>query len=175
MKGKLINRWGDYRLYVNETPYATTGDSPYKKLSKQNCDEIFGVVDIEPFIIEDSKGRTIDNESYELGFKRAVKLMGDKKFSENDMYKMFIYGRSIDTAKKHVKELEDKPIDEFFNDFIQSLQQTEWDVIMEMEYDESCCKDKCQDPELDICDDGCAMATLVPKLDADGCLILKRI
>ena len=74
MKGKLINRWGDYRLYVNETPYATTGDSPYKKLSKQNCDDLFGEVDIEPFIIEDSKGRTIDNESYELGFKRAKKL-----------------------------------------------------------------------------------------------------
>ena len=74
MKGKLINRWGDYRLYVNETPYATIGDSPYKKLSKQNCDELFGEVDIEPFIIEDSKDKTIYNESYELGFKRAKKL-----------------------------------------------------------------------------------------------------
>jgi hypothetical protein len=74
MKAILINRWGDYRLYVNETPYATIGDSPYKKLSKQNCDNLFGMVDIEPFIIEDSKGRTIYHESYELGFKRAMKL-----------------------------------------------------------------------------------------------------
>jgi hypothetical protein len=74
MKAILVNRWGDYRLYVNKTPYATTGDSPYKKLSKQNCDDLFGVVDIESFIIEDSKGRTIYHESYELGFKRAMEL-----------------------------------------------------------------------------------------------------
>jgi hypothetical protein len=74
MKAKLINRWGNYRLYVNETPYASTGDSPYKKLSKQNCDGLFGMVDIETFIIEDSKDKTIYNESYELGFKRAMKL-----------------------------------------------------------------------------------------------------
>ena len=79
MKGKLINRWGDYRLYVNETPYATIGDSPYKKLSKQNCDNLFGVVDIEPFIIEDSKDRTIYHESYELGFKRAMELYQPKE------------------------------------------------------------------------------------------------
>lgn len=93
MKGKLINRWGNYRLYVNEMPYASTGDSPYKKLSKQNCDELFGMVDIEPFIIEDSKGRTIDCESYELGFKRAMELYQPKAIdvwilavSNNNLY-----------------------------------------------------------------------------------------
>jgi hypothetical protein len=44
MKTKLIHRGnGDYRLYVNEIPYATTENSPYKKLSKQNCDELFVV------------------------------------------------------------------------------------------------------------------------------------
>jgi hypothetical protein len=78
MKAKLINRWGNYRLYVNETPYASTGDSPYKKLSKQNCDGLFGMVDIETFIIEDSKDKTIYNESYELGFKRAMELYQPK-------------------------------------------------------------------------------------------------
>jgi hypothetical protein len=49
MKAKLINRGnGDYKLYVDETTYATTSDSPYKKLSKQNCDELFwGLYDTE--------------------------------------------------------------------------------------------------------------------------------
>ena len=93
MKAKLINRWGNYRLYVNETPYASTGDSPYKKLSKQNCDELFGMVDIETFIIEDSKDKTIYNESYELGFKRAMELYQPKEIdvvilavSNNNLY-----------------------------------------------------------------------------------------
>lgn len=39
MKGKLIKRGIDeYILYVNDVlPYATTDNSPYKKLSLKNC------------------------------------------------------------------------------------------------------------------------------------------
>lgn len=129
MKGKLINRWGDYRLYVNETPYATTGDSPYKKLSKQNCDDLFGEVDIEPFIIEDSKGRTIDNESYELGFKRAMELFQPNEIDVEIEIQKVIDETKIVGAVKGVKGSGNK---------ITTYKS-------------------------------------VPKLDADGCLILKRI
>jgi hypothetical protein len=101
MKAILINRWGDYRLYVNETPYATIGDSPYKKLSKQNCDNLFGMVDIEPFIIEDSKGRTIYHESYELGFKRAMKLFQPNKiYVEIEFEEFESYDENLDIIKK---------------------------------------------------------------------------
>ena len=52
-----------------------------------------------------------------------------------------------------------------FTNVIQSLQQTEWDVIVEME----CCGN--YSPPCNInCEYGPK-----PKLDADGCLILTRI
>jgi len=36
----------DYKLYSHDSCIATTHESPYKRLSKENCDEIFGVVDV---------------------------------------------------------------------------------------------------------------------------------
>jgi hypothetical protein len=155
MKGKLINRWGDYRLYVNETPYASTGDSPYKKLSKQNCDDLFGVIDIDPFIIEDSKGRTIDNESYELGFKRAMELNNTKHYTLEDM--MNCWNKAL-TFQNHK---------ESFGHYIQSLQQNEWDVEIEMEDDKDTLVDNVEQFLKELGDK--------PKLDENGCLILKRI
>jgi hypothetical protein len=39
---------GDYKLYNTDgSCMATTKESPYKKLSVKNCDEIFGVVDVD--------------------------------------------------------------------------------------------------------------------------------
>ncbi len=179
MKGKLIKRSEtDYRLYVNEIPFATTDNSPYKKLSIKNCEAIERGYDLDELVIDeipDSSSTTLQVQRMRFihGFQKALEILSDKKFSEQDMYKMFIYGRSIDTAKKHLKELEDKPIDEFFNDFIQSLQQTEWDVevVMEPEYIRmggvkgvKGSSTKLSNPAY-----GCK------KTDENGCLILKRI
>jgi hypothetical protein len=39
---------GDYKLYNTDgSCMATTKESPYKKLSVKNCDDIFGVVDVD--------------------------------------------------------------------------------------------------------------------------------
>jgi hypothetical protein len=101
------------------------------------------------------------------GFNKAMELNKDKLFSQEDMYKMFIYGDSIITAKKHVNTLKNKPLDEFFNDFIQSLQQpTEIEVEIEM---------TCDGVQTGLCMPEICDCNIIPRLDEERCLILKRL
>ena len=96
-------------------------------------------------------------EAFKKGVATILEILGDKKFSEEDM-KSFArnYYREIreNTSNLLWTQLADKCIEEH----IQSLQQTEWDVEIEME-------DKLL---------GLSLINPIPKLDADGCLILKR-
>ena len=94
---------------------------------------------------EDSLQRKVD---FTLGFLSALEILGDKKFSEEDMINFAEYCKG-DLMK--TKDL--------FNEY-QSLQQTEWDVEIEQELIQSSIE-------------GEAIWKL--KLDKDGCLILKRI
>ena len=153
MEGKLIKTENGYGLKDCELIAFVSSRRPehkHHKLSLKNCQAIehgYDLEDIKRKVFDGFDGQpdSFTIAAVERTIQIMVELMGDKKFSEQDMYKMFIYGRSIDTAKKHIKKLEDKPMDEFFNDFIQSLQKTEWDVTF--------------DPD---------------ELDAEGRLILKR-
>jgi hypothetical protein len=170
MKAKLINRGnGDYKLYVDETTYATTSDSPYKKLSKQNCDEIFGVVDVERlaeeyFLNEYSwnKKNTLPYKDSDVqltkndfikGFNKHAELNKDKVFNLSDMKRAFNCGRDLES------------IDRFeewrtFTNFIDSLQPIEIEVEIVMDA-----------VPADRAPNGWST---FPKLDSNGCLILKR-
>lgn len=169
VSGYILSLNGDI-----DDPYAIVNeelakDHEWHRLSLKNCQAIERGYDLDELAkaeypigeVWNDEEALIRELAFKKGFQKALELMGDKKFSEQDMYKMFIYGRSIDTAKKHLKELEDKPIDEFFNDFIQSLKQKEWDVEIETV------------PALS--NNGNVYYGDIPKLDADGCLILKKI
>ena len=86
MKTTLIKDEDGYSLFTREEnstnrkfTASISGMYVDYKLSKQNCDDLFGMIDIEPFMIEDSYGRVIYNESYELGFKRAMELYQPKE------------------------------------------------------------------------------------------------
>lgn len=83
----------------------------------------------------------------------SLEILGDKKFSEEDVRKAFESG--YETLES------DRTYNEHYEEMIQSLQQTEWEVIVEMEY---------QGFE----EDGKVREAYLPKLDANGCLILKR-
>jgi hypothetical protein len=158
MKAKLIKTDKDNYILVDSTKgvydkgylIGSSIECDVNKLSKQNCDDLFGVIDIDPFIIEDSKGRTIDNESYELGFKRAMELNNTKHYTLEDM--MNCWNKAL-TFQNHK---------ESFGHYIQSLQQTEWDVEIEMEINLNG-------------KNGLDRAKMILKLDENGCLILKRI
>jgi hypothetical protein len=131
------------------------------KLSKQNCDELFGVVDIEKLAFEHSNylgGRCSNRayKSYKEGFNKAMELNKDKVFTLEDMRKAFDEG--CDTVDS------DERFDDVFNRTIQSLQQpTEIEVEIEME-----------DIRLPY---GSSQSYIksIPKLDPNGCLILKRV
>ena len=178
MKGKLIKQNGiidgvDYYLIIDGKIYhtnpLTSGLVNGGKLSVKNCESIVNGYDLDELAKADADLRYNQLGEEELwltrvtgieyGFNLALEILGDKKFSEEQMFKMFIYGDSITTAKKHVKALEDKSMDDLFNDFVQSLQQTEWDVEVEMRPASLVYKTD----------------ETLPKLDENGCLILKRM
>jgi hypothetical protein len=116
------------------------------ELSLKNCQAIENGYDLDD-IVEQTKQTLEDSrissyESFKIGFQKALELLGDKKFSEEDLKKIIHWS----TLDKDVRLSEEE--------LFKSLQQTEWDVEIEMEYH----------PTFHI-----------QKLDADGCLILKRI
>ena len=158
----------EYKLYGEDNScIATTQESPHKRLSKQNCDEIFGVINIIDLAERNSKH---SEEDYIEGFNKAVELNKDKLFTVEDVKRMFElgieYGHRLGyTGLNHTNEV------------IQSLQQpTEIEVEIEMEsygYCEGCIKAgiwHCA--HADTC--GYAETRERQKLDANVCLILKK-
>jgi len=163
MKGKLNKVDNGYVLLVDNIMYATDND----KLSQSNCDEIFGIVDVNKLAEEwvfDKNGHKWSNNdnsagdnygSYKEGFNKAMELNKDRLFTIEDMKRAYLESNKY----------------EWFGDLIKSIQQpTEIEVEIKMEpcfYDDSLggfstsyTEDKPKEQ---------------PKLDSDGCLILKKI
>jgi hypothetical protein len=174
MKAKLIKTENGYGLEdVGIIAFYSSKRPVHKhyKLSKQNCDEIFGVVDVEKYVDEyAAEWEYTERIGFRDGFNKAMELNKDKRFTLDDMHKMFYLGSLLQTDLKSGK-LEYKPKGEVFNDYIQPLQQPkEIEVEIKMEpcfYDDSLggfstsyTEDKPKEQ---------------PKLDSDGCLILKKV
>jgi hypothetical protein len=125
MEVKLVKRDDHYGLY-NEDGHkiAATLDGCNSKLSKQNCNEIFGVVDVE-------------------------------KLAENK------YGKGIYEIEQVDAYIEG------FNKAMELYQPTEIEVEIDMQ---------CLDPTCDgINRKGICIPGDKPKLDSQGCLMLKKI
>lgn len=161
MEGKLIKRGeGDYKLFVNDTPYAQSKKSPYKKLSIQNCQAIENGYDLDELAKDCEINPTYAHEQgFITGFQKAVEILGDKKFSEKLLVD-FVYFINDRHFNKYTVDTDEVDL------YLESLQQNEWDVEIEMEqYVKYVPK---------------SLATVYPtggvrpKLDAAGNLILKR-
>jgi hypothetical protein len=158
-----------YTLMVGDKMIAST-DSDFQtdyeigKLSKKNCDEIFGVVDVDKLgqkhyevhikrghTQEDSLQRKID---FIIGFNKAMEL-NDKLFTVEDIKKAF--NRAYDLPKYLEKDI----MNEIFDDYIQSLQQPR---EIEVEVGQTLVQSSI---------DGEAIWKY--KLDENGCLVLKKI
>ena len=96
MKGKLSKSDIQYRLHNEEgIVIATSYDG---KLSKQNCDEIFGVIDVEKladeYIVIKPKHREHEHNlavsAYIEGFNKAMELNKDKLFTLEEVMQAFI-------------------------------------------------------------------------------------
>jgi len=174
---KLIKHKEGYSLCIEETgsnsrEFIATTDGMYVKhrLSKENCDEIFGVVDVRKLAREYVDSQPDDFEytsdeywnsqvDFKNGFNKAMELNKDKLFTVEDMVGYFDW---------HKKQgyVSHEPYD--IHEYIQSLQQPkEIEVEIEMKsnlhigeiVDESYPKD---------------FPTSIPKLDENGCLILSK-
>ena len=151
MEGKLIKVENGYVLMVNNIMYATDND----KLSLKNCEAIENGYDLDELAVLSTKEEStiVGNQKMAIGFikgfQKAIEILGDKKFSEEDVKNVYL------NSFKH----------EWFGDCIKSLQQTEWDVEVviecgEVKQCECSSNENCLNPQ--------------PKLDEDGCLILRR-
>lgn len=185
MEAKLIKHGHSYALVLNKKLVAFAHPEDFSengtigKLCIDNCQAIernFDLVD-HAIAYAGEKGRYSDPhgfsekqiglwEGYIDGFEQALKLMADKKFSEDDVREAIVKAR--ETVRGEFLE-SDKSI-------IQSLQQTEWLVEVEMEKYGRC--ELCLKAGMWHCAhaDSCGSAVEAerPKLDAEGCLILKR-
>jgi hypothetical protein len=170
MKGfELVKREDHWALY-NEDGHkiASTLDGCNSKLSIKNCEAIergYDLFEIAHEACNITDPLRLDSQKYKQdpyfmigfnkGFQKALEFLGDNKFSELDMRIAYDAGcNNIDA---------DNNID--FQDTINSLQQTEFDVEIEMEYKQQLANGYKNQYE----------NVVVPKLDAEGNLILKRI
>jgi hypothetical protein len=163
-----------YLVDENNDTIATTDrilikeDGYMKKLSIKNCEAIANGYDLDELTSERLSTRFNENsgyhkfvfvEAFKDGFQKALELLGDKKFSEEDVLKEL---NKLNTMPNSI-------LDTFTDDgemvtmkwFEQSLQRTEWDVEIETT----------QIPA----DRAPGGWDISPKLDSDGNLILKRI
>ena len=167
MEAKLIKKNNNYYLKHNDKIIGTIDAHPLSsinvmKLSLKNCQEIELGYDLDELAkefvdYEDSLYHSTIKNTYMHGFQKALEILGDKKFSEDDVNLAFVLGKNKDESR--------------INKLINSrLEQTEWDVeicnIMDCIGGNPCNGTSFE----------CNHCTNIgePKLDANGCLILKR-
>ena len=163
MEGKLIKMMEGYIISLTgniDDIYAITNkelaeEHGFYFISLKNCQAIELGYDLDELAVLSTKEETtiVGNQKmaqgFIKGFQKCLEILGDKKFSEDDMKEAYSRG----FLQQGIKS---------FNSLIQSLQQTEWDVEIVM------------DSWFKNGHDGKIVDTN-PKLDADGCLILRKI
>lgn len=159
MKAKLIKTEVNYLLENKEGVIiaSTSLNKEGKSLSKQNCDEIFGVYspsELSKVLTEGERG------AFEFGYCLAREHNKDKVFTLEDMLKAIQFGED----NTDIESFDDIPEEDKLQ-FIQSLQQpTEIEVEIEMETVNDGLDEMAQPQYIKV-----------PKLDSEGCIILKKI
>ena len=189
MEGKFELQFEDGEYYLvdsnsNDT-VATTDkvllkeyDGYMKKLSLKNCESIANGYDLDELAREAcniTDPLRLDSQKYKQdpyfkigfnkGFQKALEILSDKKYTEIELYRAFL----INSAGN------DTTLRNFFEQTVLPMfQQTEWDVEIKTEkvIDET----KIVGAIKGVKGSGNKITTYksVPKLDEDGCLILKR-
>ena len=178
MKAKLIKKifsGGEYEYTLHLDGeidiHAKSGvGHGWYKLSKQNCDEIFGVVDVEKlaneaFPDESEPGwrdsfSPRERKGFREGFNKAMELNKDKVFTLSNLRKAF-------------NSLENHP-NRTFTELVALLQPTEIEVEIEMEYIGECNGNDNNGCFQDSPGHNCRCFEYKPKLDSEGCLILTK-
>jgi hypothetical protein len=155
MKGKLIKT--DVNYILEDDKGVVIASTSLKRveglsLSLKNCQAIELGYDLDELAygcdLYEKMNFVGQMNAFKLGFQKALEILGDKKYTEKDIDKAYWAGMQFVGEDKGS-----------FGEFIQSLQQTEWDIEVVME-------------KVDL-SFGCYK--IQQKFDSDGCLILKRI
>jgi hypothetical protein len=174
MEAKLIKTGNEYLLkdLKGEVLAITSGLKEGRMLSLKNCQAIERGYDLDELAKEEllkaeKRHKLLSPITYRdgviKGFRKALEILGDKKFSEENIEEAFAFGQ--------LNQLHNQKYFSGSKTYIQSLQQTEWDVeicnIMDCIGGNPCNGTSFE----------CNHCTNIgePKLDADGCLILKKI
>lgn len=177
---KLVKRDDRYDLYDESTGQKIASNLMQGnglKLSTKNCEAISNGYDLDAIVNKIDTPEGYDQYQYDSGirkgFELALEILGDKKFCEEDMISAYIEGTNDGAQFESMMDYDHSDNSEAQNfseqaeqDFRKLLQKTEWEVEVEMEPTRS-------DTVFDI--NGNLKPTERPKLDADGCLILKRL
>jgi hypothetical protein len=132
-----------------------------QKLSKENCDEIFGVIDVEKLAEENypsgddwtEEQSLIRKLAFKNGFKKAMELNKDKLFTLEDVLDAWELGATegLPLTKSKKEKL------------LESLKEIEVEIEMESTRTIHAMTDK-----------GIKTFTQKEKLDENGCLILTK-
>ena len=177
MKATLVKKQeGWYNLYQNDIGIGSTHtELQGYKLSLKNCQAIERGYDLDELAkieypiceVWNDEEALIRELAFKKGFQKALEILGDKRFSEKDMSKMMLA-----TSEWLNSEIE-YGADELIKKVIQSIQQTEWDVEIEMGYVGECNGNNDNGCFQDSSGHNCGCFKRKPKLDSNGCLILK--
>jgi hypothetical protein len=177
---KLVKRENDYCLYneSEETIAASWANVTGKKLSKQNCDEIFGVVDVEKLAEKEyptfnlelnltTSFNTLAQVPFIKGFNKAMELNKDKMFTLGDVATILVDLLNDISNWKYRGTSTD-----IINQILEKIQQpTEIEVEIEMENKEYILNQNGEGFE----DQSYRTWEKVPKLDSNGNLILRKL
>ena len=171
MKAKLYKVLDQYHLYDGNKAIATTivgNPMLLPNLSKQNFDEIFGIIDVEKLAdeylekhfsigLDTNYIQNIVSDGIKYGFNKAMALNKDKVFALEEVHKLLRLIHILPNFE--LEQFEDEnnvlQIDTFISHHIQ--QPTEIEVEIESK----------------IAIDGHTI--LGYELDSEGCLILKKL
>lgn len=191
----ILKHRGDYDYFLlsrtenSEAVQASliTDDEFEQKLSKQNCDEIFGVVNIEKLISEadtshlslytSDANQFMFDEGFKIGFNKAIELNKDKEFTKDDIRNAIAFGVNLGLSNNIGNSFEfSKTLDRW----IEIIQQEAYEIQVEVEMEWMPKTNYCtscgnggkylESP----CDHKNDCENWRPKLNENGCLILKK-
>lgn len=164
MKAKLIKENNFYKLIQDNIILVkiSTNESidihySFGKLSIKNCQAIELGYDLCELAENEVRYMRRGDErlqrwyGFKYGFQKALEILGDKKFSEEDVISMIEKSRETGLTAQFL---------------ILTKQQTEWDVII---------KTTCDGMVTGLCMPEVCNCNIIPKLDAENCLILSLI
>lgn len=163
-------------------------DEIAEEYARKNCEDLY-----EKIGITGAEWGWETASDFKFGFKKAVEIMGDKRFTESDMEAACAFGMALERLKNDPHKLSN---DNEWKGFINTIKKTEWLVDVLWETDKPTpFKERVVVRKLDNGDEvewtcfwdngwfdksGCSIPNVIewkklPILDEEGFMILKRI